>query len=319
MKYSVAVKLGDAYSKEKKGYLASSRIRGHWLAKHWPECDDHFYPENFPQYAGDFFKPENQFAILKDYSVVIFNKTYEWRLAEKLKENGQAVIVDFCDPDFLLSHSSEQRVKDCLKTLRYADLAVVNGEAIKQELKKFYKGPIEIVPDRIDFEFYQPRKEVHREDLRKVVWYGYSENLRVLEPYLKDILDRGIEVMIISDKFFENFFLADCKYDPSEMITFKVWEPASYCQHIVSCDAVFIGRDTDPYLSKFKSPNRAMAGYALGMPVAYDIADLEKLKSPQARYEDAEKNYRLVREKLDISHSVKQYRDIVGKLIRRQE
>ena len=76
MAYKVALKLGDSYGKEQRGYLASSRIRGHWLAKYWTQADDCFYPEEFPKYEGDFFNPDNQMEILKDYEAVIFNKTY---------------------------------------------------------------------------------------------------------------------------------------------------------------------------------------------------------------------------------------------------
>ena len=321
MSYRVAIKLADSYSKEKKGYLASSRIRGHWLAENWSQADDFFYPEEFPQYQDDFFNPENQFKILKDYEVVIFNKTYEWRLAKMLKKNGQIVIVDFCDPDFLLSHSSEQRVADCLKTLQYADTAVVNGEAIKKELSKVYKGRIDIIPDRIDLESCKPQKLKHNKELKNIVWYGYSENLRVLEPYLKQIINMGLYITIISDKFFENLFLIGCKYDPKERINFKFWHPESINKRIIKCDVVFVGKDKNPYLSKFKSDNRAELGYALGMPVAWDINDLKSFKDYNIRVSDAKEGQYNVRRFKDIRHSVYEYDQIIKILLweRRQK
>jgi len=316
-RYSVGLRLADAYSKEKRGYLASSRIRGHYLSKYWPECDDFFYPEEFPEYEGDFFNPVNQFKILKNYDAVIFNKAYEHKLVKLLRENGQIVIVDFCDPDFLLSHSSEQRVSDCLKTLKYTTLAVVNGKAIKEELRKVYKGPIVIIPDRLDLEGLS-RKETHNRELKKIVWYGYSENLRVLEPYMKDIIDMGLEITIISDRFFESLTLVGCKFRPSERVSFRVWHPETVNEQILGHDAVFIGRDLDPYLSKFKSDNRADLAHALNMPVAYDIKDLERLKPVEARIIDSKEGLRDVRRYKDVRHSVFVYDKIMRKLLRRR-
>lgn len=315
MKYKVAIKLGDSYSKETRGYLASSRIRGHWLAKYWPECDDWFYPEDFPQYKNDFFNPDNQMKILKDYDAVVFNKTYEHKLAKRLKENGQFVIVDMCDPDHLLTHSSEQRKKDCLETLKYADVVVTNGEVLKESISKVYPKEIEIIPDRLDLESCYPKKKEHRKKLKKIVWYGYSENLRVLEPYMKDIINMGIEIMIISDKFFDNLMLPGLKNDPKELITFKNWHPDTVNQQIIESDVAFVGRDLDPYLSKFKSSNRQNLAEALKMPVAYDIDDLKKLKTQFAREQNAEQGYYNVRRYFDVRHSVSAYDTIIKRLL----
>ncbi len=317
--YRVAFRLADAYGKEKRGYLASSRIRGHYLSKYWDECDDCFYPEEFLQYEGDFFNPINQMKVLRGYNVVILNKTYEHKLAKLLQENNQIVIIDMCDPDHLSSHSSKQRKSDCLKTMKYADLIVVNSEELKKSVREVYKSQIEIIPDRIDLDSCQPQKEKHNETFRKIVWYGYSENLRVLEPYLKDIVDMGLEITIISDKFFENFFLVGCKHDPKELITFQVWRPERINKQIINRDAVFIGKDPDPYLSKFKSDNRANLGYALGMPVAFDIKDLKSFWNCYAREYNAKKGQYRVRRYFDIRHSVSAYNKIIKKLIKEKK
>jgi len=318
MIYKVAIKLGDSYSKEAKGYLASSRIRGHYLAKYWDECDDFFYPKNFPKIKNDFFNPKNQLDILKDYNAVILNKTYEWRLAELLREKGISVIVDCCDPDWLSSHSGPQRVSDCLKTFEYADCVVVNGKAMEKSVKEVYRGRVEIIPDRLDLEGL-PQKKRHNDELKSIVWYGYSENLRVLEPYLKQIINMGLDITIISDKFFDNFILTNCKYRPSEKITFKHWHPDTISQQIIEHDCVFVGKDKDKYLSQFKSPNRAMTGYALNMPVAYDINDLKKLISREERIKDAFNGNKLCREKYDIRHSVYEYDKLIKQLINKRK
>jgi len=314
MIYRVAMKLGDAYGKEKRGYLASSRIRGHWVAKYWPECDDYFYPEEFNQTSEQFFDPQNQLRLLRGYDVVIFNKAYEWRVAKKLKGIGIRIVVDFCDPDFLLSHSSAQRVADCFKILAFTDLAVVNGEPLKKALQKYFKKRIEVIPDRIDLEGL-PKKDSY-DELRRIIWYGYSENLRVLEPYLKNVIDMGLEITIVSDKIGKPIILNDCKYPPKDRITFKVWHADSVNEQIISHDVVFIGKDLDPYLSQFKSNNRAVLGWALKMPVAWDIEDLKKLQSKKERLKNAIEGNHMVRQKYDVRHSSFSYDTIIRDLLR---
>jgi len=177
---------------------------------------------------------------------------------------------------------------------------------------------IRIIPDRIDIEGSNPKKETHNEELKSVVWYGYSENLRVLEPYLKDIINMGIEITIISDKFFENLILTGCKNKPKDMITFKVWHPETVNKQVIEHDLVFIGADKDKYLSKFKSNNRAMTAHALRMPVAWDIQDLKNLKSKIAREQNAKEGHILCRRFFDVRHSVSDYNELIKELMNKR-
>ena len=310
----IAFKLGDSYGKDKIGYLASSRIRGHWLAKYWKEADDFFYPEYFNQTSEEFFNPENQLKLFKDYQVVIFNKTYEWKLAKLLKNNGKKVIVDFCDPDHLLSHSSKERVKNCLQTLEFADAVVVNGEKLKESISKIYNGNIYIIPDRVDFTFHKPQKQTHREKIRSIVWYGYSENLRILEPYIADIIDMGIEITIITDKPDDGFIISS-QNDPRKFVTFKHWHPETVNQQIIEHDLVFIAKDQDEYFRQFKSYNRYLTATALKMPFAEDIEHLKCLKSKKSREEQVKELYKIVKKYHNVKISVKEYKKIIKELL----
>ena len=112
--------------------------------------------------------------------------------------------------------------------------------------------------------------------------------------------------------------LLGCKYRPSERITYKSWHPETINRDIISGDIVFIGADPDAYLSKFKSNNRALTGWALNMPVAYDLLDLKRLLGRGDRITDVKKGHRLVREKYDIRHSVYEYDHIIRKIINRR-
>ena len=298
----IAIKNADSYRKEKRGYLASSRIRGHWLAKYWKKCDDFFYPEEFNMTNEEFFNPENQFRILEKYDVVIFNKTYEWKLAKMLTDNGIKVIVDMCDPNHLPTEPDGRSEKNCLLTFMFCSVIVVNTQALADSVRSYTDKPVYIIPDRLDLEWHKPKKEKYREDLNHLVWYGYAENYPNIEAYLPEILKK-YEITLISNKPPEMILIGDVR----NKITYKTWHPETVCEQIVNTDCVFIAKNENEY----KSNNRTITGWALKMPVAYDLDDLKKLKSREARIKNANEGYILTKEKFDIKLSVEEYKKII--------
>ena len=311
MNYKCVVKLADSYRNEsRRNILASSRIRGHALAKYWAECDDNFYPSDYKWQGNDFFSIKTQLDNLEQYDIVIMNKTYEAELVRRLRERGQKVILDMCDPDWQEPYySDENRKKKCLEMMKEVDVIVVNGIEMFNSVKKIFpKKPIYIIPDRLDLEWHKPRKKFHRKELKKICWYGYSPNLITLEPYIKNILEMKLQLLIISDKFFENLMvISDVK--PKDYISFKKWDLATINKLIIKQDCVFLGDK----LTKWKSNNRQLTAWALKMPVARNIKDLKQLKDVNERIKNAEEGYKLVREKFDIKLSVAQYKQILWK------
>lgn len=241
----IAIKLCDAYRDKERGWHASSRIRGHWLAKYWDECDDIFYPEYFKQEYHAFFETKNQLKLLKDYDVVIFHKTYEWELAKELKLRGKMVIIDLSDPDYLLGFSNVNRAGLCLLTIANSNGVVVNNKLMIDDLK-IYDGFVSYIPDRIDMEDSQFTRP------EKIVWFGHSDNYGSITPYIEE-LSENYQVITISDK--------PCGL--SNLVEFVEYHPNTINQEIKKADAVFLGKK----LNKYKSPNRYLTAVSLGMPV----------------------------------------------------
>lgn len=307
----VALRLADAYRREKeRNNLASSRIRGHFLAKYWPECDDNFYPSEFD--VKDFFSTKTQLDILSGYDTIILNKTYEPELAEELVRRHKKVILDICDPDFLKGYASERRVRDCCATMRYADVIVVNGKELKKAIEAKTDKPVFIIPDRLDLDWHKPKKKEHSKELKSLVWYGYSHNLRTLEPYMKELVEKDYKLTIISDKFFENLFLPTNK-DVEDKIRFVNWQLETVNEEIIKHDCVFTARDRTWY-SKFKSNNRTITAWALKMPATSTIKGIEYLNGKVSRKKASKRGWKEVKEGFDIRQSVKQYKDIISKL-----
>lgn len=311
--------LADSYrSESRRNYLASSRIRGHWLSKYWDEVDDNFYPSDYgydPKDSAEFFKLKTQLTNLEKYDTIIMNKTYEPDLVKELRKRGKIVILDMCDPDWKEPHSDINRINKCRDTMAEVDAIVVNGALMQYTVSKMFPDKrVYVIPDRLDLEWHKPKKNHHNKELKSICWYGYSANLRVLEPYMKDIIEMGLNITVYSDKSFESLVIPT-KRDVSQQYAYRFWDIHTINRDIVKHDAVFVGEDKVKSLSQWKSNNRVLTGYALKMPVAYDIKDLIRLKSKRKRINDAETGYGWVRDGFNIRLSVRDYKKIIKELI----
>ena len=240
------MKLNDAYRREKRGWHASSRIRGHALAKYWSELDDIFYPEYFNQEYNEFFEKENQLKLLKDYDFIIIHKAYENELIKDLHDRGQKIIIDLSDPDYLLGFSNVGRAGQCLLSLAHSDAAVVNNKLMIDDLEKGYDKPIFYIPDRTDIE---GSKFIKR---KTIVWFGHSDNYPSVLPYIQE-LSKDYEIITICDRI--------CGL--SNLVKFVEYDPNTIESEIRKADAVFLG----DRLNEYKSPNRYLTAISLGMPV----------------------------------------------------
>src|SRR3990167_883805 len=131
--------------------VGSSRIRGNWLIKYWPEAEE--------------------YVIGKEYDVIIFQKVY-WK---QMMTNFKGMkILDICDPDWLEN-------KPVFEYIDLAQATVVSAPALAEYMKKLRpEANILCIPDRIDLDLHK-RKEKHEGPARKVVWYGYSTNVHYIE------------------------------------------------------------------------------------------------------------------------------------------
>lgn len=156
--------------------IGSSRIRGHWLIKYWPEA------ENF------------QFG--KKYDAVIYQKAYPYEAAEAFPG---VKILDMCDPDWL-DHYYVKRMADT------CDYVTTSTESLAEGIRTFTNTPTVCVPDRIDFAEYLLQKK-HTKKAEWVVWFGYSHNSEVLQYAMNGIQKRGMKLAVVSDA--NNFRDAD--------------------------------------------------------------------------------------------------------------
>ena len=263
------------------GWAGSSRIRAEWLTKGWDNA------ETFKQ--G------------QKYDVVIYQKAY-W--IEHAKQYDGIKILDLCDPDWL---HWQYRIVEMIGNV---DAITTSTEALANEIRKFTNKPVLCVPDRLDLEFYKERK-FHEGEAKWVVWYGYSSNYELLKPVLHFLKKFNLNLIVISDK---GFSLPVSIGDSIELRNLP-WNIDTVNQDILEGDIVVNPMDTSRKW-KYKSNNKTIAAWALGMPVAHDIEDLKRLINPDERKKESKERLVEVKEKYDIRLSIPEYKGLIEEIIK---
>lgn len=257
--------------------IGSSRLRGHWYVKNWPDA------ELFRQGA--------------QYDVIIFQKTY-W--LEYIKAFKGIKILDLCDPDWL-------DTQPIVEILDNVDAITVSSEGLKTAIEQFTDKPVVFIPDRQDMDFHKMKKEKHEEIAKWVVWYGYSGNSKLLDKTILTLKKLKLKLKVISDCV-PPYGKADknVKYD---------WKnPAwSFDREVTECDIVLLPQDSRPR-GKYKSTNKTLTAWTLGMPVAKTPEELQRFLDPIERQKEADLRYQEVKDKWDIKQSVEEFKNLINQL-----
>jgi hypothetical protein len=226
----------------------------------------------------------------KNYETIIFQKVY-WKEMARAFQGKK--ILDICDPDWLDGFEITTFLEDM-------DAITVPTKALKDAMEKFTKLPIFVIPDRVNFEEMLPPK-IHLGRAKKVVWFGYSHNSDVLDPTLQTLKKMGLSLKVISDGAYNT---SECK------VEFVKWNPLTWQQDIQEADICLLPEKLQGR-ALFKSPNKMHQAWALGMPVAKTLQDLERFMDGAERQKEADEKYQWARENADVKKSVEEMRAVI--------
>ena len=285
----IAIITNELFENRKKGTVGSSRIRGTWLLRNWPEAE--------------------LWHIARRYDAIIFQKSYFTRYMEVY---DGIKILDLCDPDWL-------EKKPVVETIELCDAVTCSSQALTDYVKKLTDKPVVHIPDRVDIALHQQRK-LHRGAAKSVVWYGYSSNFRMVDDLLATVQRLDLQLTVISDNpYYPRTAIAGIT---EEWIQQSV-RNLQYNQELINEDLV---QNADIVLNprseqgkfRFKSSNKTVIAWALGIPVAHDSDELERLIPEQARAEEAKRRLEEVHKNWDIKLSVEQYKRIIEDITRKR-
>lgn len=258
----------------------SSRIRARWLCKYWDEAEE---------YVNG-----------RQYDNIIYQKVY-WPEHARIFKGKK--ILDLCDPDWL--HFG-YRVKEMIEEV---DAITTSTEALAKAVEKFSGGkPVYYIPDRLDLEEHS-QKKVHLGKAKTVAWFGYSTGFDLLSSALLSIEKLKLDLIVISNK---TFTIPINLKDSVSLINYP-WNINTVNDDLLKADIVL-----NPRSSKgryvFKSNNKTITAWALGLPVAHNADELESFVEESDRKKEAELRLIEVKDKYDVKESVKQYKEIFGKI-----
>ena len=273
----------ELFEGRRKESVGSSRIRGTWIANNWPEAEI--------------------FKVAVKYDAIIFQKSY---FLTFMKAYKGIKILDMCDPDWLEGKLVKQAIELC-------DAVTTSSEKLAEFIRSITDKPVVCIPDRMDLKEHK-RKKIHEGNAQRVVWFGYSNNHKVVDRILLTLKKLGLGLTIVSDMpYYPNAAISgiDDTWIRENVKNIK-YDHESINEEIVDGgDIVINPKLSDLARFKYKSNNKTLTAWALGMPVATNEEELIKFIDPVERQKEADKRYDEVVKDWEIGASVQQYCDIL--------
>lgn len=263
---------------------ASIRFRAAWPAKYMVGAD---------RYDGT--------QCLADYDAYIFQKLYltaravQW--ARSFSQQGKIMALDMCDADWLFSDVHRERL---LRLLPLFHFAVAPTSLLAGWLSNWL--PAHVIPDRVDLEVHTERHEPRDTDSPRLVWFGNSSNLVTLEQMWVTIRDLKLELTILADKL-----VAPWNERP---VYFVEWTLEGANAEIVQYDVALNPRLECGHFA-YKSLNKTITAWALGVPVAHTVEELGKLLRHEARAVESQRRLEEVAERWDVRISARAWENLL--------
>jgi len=278
----VSILSWEKFNWRQYGSIGSSMIRARWLAEKWPEAEEWKH--------GDMF------------DAIILQKVY-WM--DMVKDFKGIKILDMCDPDWMKSEQTSCRF---VEMSEHIDAITCSTDALTDMIKKFITHiPVITIPDRLNLDLFTIKKK-HTEPAKSVVWFGYYHKANeVLHQVMHSLQKRNLSLCVISNAQ----FVPDKDFGV-EVSNIK-WTPSDAFMDIQSGD--FVINPSSPFKElRFKSNNKDLISWALGMPVVKEADDMDRFLDPKERQKEADMRQKEINEKWDIKLSIKQYQELICEL-----
>lgn len=287
---NVGVLSFENYETRQKDSVGSSRIRVNWVVKYWPEAEE--------------------FQIAKKYDVVIFQKAY---FSRYMKIYDGIKIIDLCDPDWM----DKKPVVECIDL---CDAVTCSSKGLFDFVKSITDKPVYFIPDRVDLSAIQDIKK-HKGRAKTVAWYGYHNNFKMVDLALPTIKRLGLQLVVFSDfPYYPTTAIQgiDEQWIQLNIKNFK-YNQETLFRDLVEYSDVVINPKSQEGKYKYKSDNKTVIAWALGLPVAQDSEDLELFVEEVERQRESEKRLIEVKEQYDSKLSVQEYKKVIQDIVERKD
>jgi hypothetical protein len=235
------------------------------------------------------------------YESLIFQKVY-W--IDMMKRFDGPKILDLCDPDWINTGTN------LVEAGSRADAITCSSSSLTDLVRKYFPGKlIYHVPDRLNFKSFPSPKKDQPEKVENVVWYGFIHNAHeMLSHFGAAIKKLKLKLTVISDKpyskqdIIQELKPAFIQYDKNTI--YATLQQYDMILNPASGRAVY----------KYKSNNKSIIGWKLGVPVAETENELERLLDLNEREKEVHAKHKLVLDEYNVLQSIEQYKEIIDKI-----
>ena len=237
----------------------------------------------------------------KKYDNLIFQKAY-W--TEMMKMFDGPMILDICDPDWI------QEQLDIVEIGNMVHAITCSSMELTTLMRTYFPNKlVEYIPDRLDFSVYPQAKEKHVQKAKNVVWFGFINNAHeTLEQMLPVIKEYDLHLRIIADKTYSK---EDGIFELKPEYFF--YRPNTVYEQLKEADIVLNPKSNRAFY-KYKSNNKSLIAWKLGLPVAHTNEELVRFIDPDERNREVVEKQSLLDQEYQIQKSVEQYKDIIQKI-----
>lgn len=231
------------------------------------------------------------------YDNLIFQKAY-WIEMMELFDGPK--ILDLCDPDWINTNI------DIIAVSSLVDAITCSSPELTELVKRMLPTKIVFhVPDRLNFQLFPEVGKLHSGHAKKAVWFGFVHNAHeTLPQLLPSIIKNNLELTIIADKPYSQDDDIK-KLNPH----FNLYNQSTAYNLISEADIVLNPRSAKAFY-KYKSNNKSIIGWKLGLPVAVSNEDIDRFIDPEERNKEAGEMKKLVEAEYNILQSAQEYRKI---------
>ena len=274
----------EKFDNRRKNSVGSSRIRVKWLLNYWPEAED--------------------YVMGGQYDTIVFQKVYWRNMLDEFKGN---MIMDLCDPDWLEG-------KPVFEFIDKVDAVTTSTEPLAEYIRKMRpKKLVQCVPDRIYIPEHKPVKKVHKGRMQKVVWFGYGQNVQYITRTFDELIQKGLELIVISNEPYN----PPLAYKNLQVTNVAYSYPGIHAE-LVKADAVLMPDPIGDERGKYKSNNKTLQSWAVGMPVINLPDDMDRFMDAKERQKESEKRLAEIKNKHDVQLSVKEMKAIIKEIEKRK-
>lgn len=235
------------------------------------------------------------------YDNLIFEKVY-W--PEMMELFTGPKILDLCDPDWIRGEV------DLIEIGNKVDAITCSSQPLTALVQCYLPHKMVVhVPDRLNFNLFPALRKPHEGKAKNVLWFGYISNAEAtLVQLAPTIKKHNLSLTIIANA---PYTLEDAIAEMHpHFINYNQQTAYSYIQQA----DIVLNPKSDKAFFKYKSNNKSVISWKLGVPVAETTEQLEWLMEAENRNAEVREMQAMVENEYNIIKSAQQYREIIERI-----